>query len=84
MKANSRLKDPGIIMVVVLIIIAAIVLVWWPTDIYLMGVSLAGWLMFFSYFAWFAISAIYIAWIERIEKQSEDNITDEKNSKKIS
>lgn len=84
MKYKSRRSDPGIIMVAVLLIIAGGVLIWWPKDIYLMGISLAGWLMFFSYFAWFAISVIYVMWIERLEKKSDHNRSNEESIKKSS
>jgi membrane protein implicated in regulation of membrane protease activity len=65
------LKDPGIILTVVLIAVAAIVLIWWPTDTYIMGISLAGWLMFGTYFIWFLLSIIYVNWIERVEEEDE-------------
>ncbi|ALX48445.1 hypothetical protein [Lentibacillus amyloliquefaciens] len=65
MKSKSRLSDPGIILVTILLAISAIVLIWWPTDIYMMGISLAGWLMFFSYFVWFLLSIIYVIWMEK-------------------
>lgn len=68
---NSKLKDPGIILTVVLIAVAAIVLIWWPTDTYIMGISLAGWLMFGTYFIWFLLSIIYVNWIERVEEEDE-------------
>ncbi|MBP2079253.1 hypothetical protein [Oceanobacillus polygoni] len=68
MRSKSKLKDPGIILLVVFIFLAAIVLVWWPTDIYWMGISLAGWLMFFSYFVWFLLAVAYVYWIEKVEK----------------
>ncbi|SFD89000.1 hypothetical protein SAMN05216238_105158 [Lentibacillus persicus] len=65
MKSKSRWSDPGIILVAILLVISAIVLIWWPTDIYFMGITLAGWLMFFSYFVWFALSIIYVVWMEK-------------------
>lgn len=65
---KSKLLDPGIILLGVLLLVAGVVLVWWPKDTHLMGISLAGWLMFFSYFVWVAISVIYVVWIERKEK----------------
>jgi len=68
-QSKSKLKDPGIILVCVLILVAAIVLIWWPKDVYLMGISLAGWLMFATYFIWFAIGLIYIIWVEKLEKK---------------
>ncbi|HLS08370.1 hypothetical protein [Lentibacillus sp.] len=73
MKSRSRLSDPGIILVVVLIVISATVLIWWPTDIYLMGISLAGWLMFFSYFVWFLLAIIYVVWMEKKDKNAQNN-----------
>lgn len=72
MQKKSKWTDPGIIMTGVLILITAFVLVWWPKDIYVKGISLAGWLMFFSYFAWFAISVIYVMWIERIDRREKE------------
>ncbi|MUV37031.1 hypothetical protein JNUCC1_00837 [Lentibacillus sp. JNUCC-1] len=71
MRPKSKLSDPGIILVGVLLFVAGIVLVWWPTDIYFMGISLAGWLMFASYFIWFLIAVIYVLWIEKIDKEEE-------------
>lgn len=69
MDGKSKLKDPGIILLCVLILVASIILIWWPKDIYVMGISLAGWLMFASYFVWFAIAAIYVIWIEKLDKK---------------
>ncbi|RNF39081.1 hypothetical protein [Planococcus salinus] len=68
-QTKSKLKDPGIILVSVLLLVAAIVLIWWPTDSYWLGISMAGWAMFFTYFIWFALAVIYVIWIERLEKQ---------------
>ncbi|MFA1818795.1 hypothetical protein ACDX78_01110 [Virgibacillus oceani] len=68
---NPKLKDPGIILLVVLVAVSAIVLIWWPTDIYLMGISLAGWLMFSTYFIWFLLAVVYVLWIEKVEKEKE-------------
>lgn len=83
-RQTSKWRDPGIILVGVLILVAGTVLIWWPTDTYVMGVSLAGWLMFLSYFAWFAISVTYVVWIERIEAKMEHKIAeaDEQTQKK--
>ncbi len=47
---------------------AAVVLIWWPTDVYFMGISLAGWLMFSSYAVWFLLAVIYVVWTEKREK----------------
>lgn len=69
MRMNSKLKDPGIILLVVFIIYTAIVLIWWPTDVYLLGISLAGWLMFISYAVWFLLALAYVIWIEKHEKK---------------
>lgn len=68
---NPKLKDPGIILLAVLVAVSAIVLIWWPTDIYLMGISLAGWLMFTTYFIWFLLAVAYVVWIEKVEKEKE-------------
>lgn len=76
-KQTSKLLNPGIILTGVLLAVAAFVLIWWPADIYFIGISLAGWLMFFSAFVWFIISVIYIVWIERLEKQKLDNHNEE-------
>ncbi|MEI3599302.1 MULTISPECIES: hypothetical protein [unclassified Oceanobacillus] len=69
---NSKLKDPGIILLYVLVAVVAIVLIWWPTDIYLLGISLAGWLMFSTYLIWFLLAIIYVLWIERVQKENEN------------
>lgn len=79
---KSKWQDPGIILVGVLVLVAAIILIWWPTDIYVMGISLAGWLMFLSYFAWFAISVVYVIWIERLEAQQNQMIDAEEEEQK--
>ncbi len=71
MKSNSRIKDPGIILTIVLVFVSLFVLIWWPTDIYLMGISLAGWLMFSTYFNWFLLAAIYVLWIEKKDENNE-------------
>lgn len=73
MKYKSRLSDPGIILVAILLAVSAIVLIWWPTDVYLMGISLAGWLMFSTYFVWFLLSIIYVIWMEQKDKNAENN-----------
>lgn len=69
MRSKSKFSDPGIILVGVLILVSAVVLIWWPTDIYWLGISLAGWLMFFSYFIWFILAVAYVYWIEKKEKE---------------
>lgn len=75
-RKTPKWKDPGIISVGILVLVAGTVLIWWPTDTYVMGISLAGWLMFFSYFAWFAIAVVYVLWIEHLEaKQKEETLT---------
>lgn len=70
-RSSSKWKDPGIILVGVLILVAATVLIWWPTDTYVLGISLAGWLMFLSYFVWFGLAVAYVLWIEHLEKEHE-------------
>ncbi|MFD2759675.1 hypothetical protein [Lentibacillus juripiscarius] len=72
MQSKSRLLDPGIILVGVLLFCAAVVLIWWPTDVYFMGISLAGWLMFSSYAVWFLLAVIYVVWTEKREKAKND------------
>ncbi|TXL65875.1 hypothetical protein FHP05_07090 [Cerasibacillus terrae] len=79
---RSKWTDPGIFLVGVLILIAAGVLAWWPKDIYFLGISLAGWLMFLSYFAWFLISVVYVIWIEKIEQKKND-LEDNSNKKGV-
>jgi|GEM_PF-1297101 len=81
-RKTSKWQDPGIILVGVLILVAGTVLIWWPTDTYVMGISLAGWLMFFSYFAWFALSVTYVVWIERLEAKKEQSIEAEEQEQK--
>ncbi|MCP3027142.1 hypothetical protein [Halobacillus sp. A5] len=68
---KSKWKDPGIIMVIALVVISAIVWIWWPTEVYWMGISLAGWLMFFCFFVWLLLTFLYVIWIEKIEKQPD-------------
>lgn len=68
MTNRSKFKDPGLLMVAVLILYAALVWIWWPTDIYMAGISLVAWLMFFGLFIWFGLTVIYTLWIEKIEK----------------
>lgn len=57
-------------MTLIIIIYATLVFAWWPTDIFLAGISLVAWLMFFGLFLWFLITVVYVVWIERIEKSS--------------
>ena len=68
MAQRSKFKDPGLIMTVVIIIYSTFVWAWWPTDIYIAGISLVAWLMVFRQFIWFALTLIYVVWIERIER----------------
>lgn len=68
MTNRSKFKDPGLLMVAFLILYAALVWIWWPTDIYMAGISLVAWLMFFGLFIWFGLTVIYTLWIEKIEK----------------
>lgn len=68
MTNRSKFKDPGLLMVAVLILYAALVWIWWPADIYMAGISLVAWLMFFGLFIWFGLTVIYTLWIEKIEK----------------
>lgn len=79
----SKWKDPGIILVGVLVLVAGTVLIWWPTDTYVMGISLAGWLMFLSYFVWFGMAVAYVLWIERLEaKQMKEHDINEEERKR--
>ncbi len=73
MQAKSRWLDPGIILVAILLCCVAVVLIWWPTDTYFMGISLAGWLMFLSYIMWFILAVIYVVWIEKKERKENDD-----------
>lgn len=68
MAERSKFKDPGLIVVVILIVYSTIVFAWWPTDIYVGGVSLIALLMFAGLFIWFTLTVIYTLWIEKIEK----------------
>lgn len=70
MAQRSKFKDPGLFMTLIIIIYATLVFAWWPTDIFLAGISLVAWLMFFGLFLWFLITVVYVVWIERIEKSS--------------
>ncbi|SES64246.1 hypothetical protein SAMN05216389_101213 [Oceanobacillus limi] len=71
MASRSKFKDPGLILTVVLVLYAIFVFAWWPTDIYLAGISLVGWLMFIGLFFWFLLAIIYCLWIEKIEQGRE-------------
>ena len=70
MARRSKFKDPGLFMTLIIIIYSTVVFAWWPTDIYMAGISLVAWLMFFGLFVWFTITAAYVIWIEKIEKDS--------------
>ncbi|WP_020007107.1 hypothetical protein [Salinicoccus albus] len=72
MAKRSKLKDPGLLMVLILAVYSAFVFAWWPMEIYLAGISLVAWLMFFGLFIWFTLTVIYTVWIERIEKNESD------------
>ncbi|QKY68830.1 hypothetical protein [Lentibacillus sp. CBA3610] len=67
MASRSKFKDPGFILTVVLVIYAGFVFIWWPTDIYMLGISLVAWLMFIGLFFWFLLAVIYAVWIEKLE-----------------
>lgn len=66
---KKKWKDPGIIMVILLSLIALIVWIWWPTETFIAGISLAGWLMFVCFFIWLALTVTYVVWMEKLEKQ---------------
>lgn len=68
MAQRSKFKDPGLFATLIIIIYSAFVFVWWPMDIYVAGISLVAWLMFFGLFIWFILTVAYVVWIERIEK----------------
>jgi uncharacterized membrane protein (DUF485 family) len=69
MSKRSKFKDPGLLMVAVLVLYSAFVWVWWPTDIYMAGISLVAWLMLFGLLIWFVLTVIYTLWVENIEKR---------------
>ncbi|MFA1818788.1 hypothetical protein ACDX78_01075 [Virgibacillus oceani] len=71
MASRSKFKDPGLILTVLLVAYALLVFVWWPTDIYVAGISLVAWLMFIGLFYWYLLGVIYTVWIERIEKDNK-------------
>ncbi|WP_028781809.1 hypothetical protein [Thalassobacillus devorans] len=66
---RKKWKDPGIVMVIILSIISLIVWIWWPTDTFVGGISLAGWAMFVCFFIWLALTVAYVVWMERLEKK---------------
>jgi len=68
MAQRSKFKDPGLFAILIIIIYSAFVFGWWPVDIYVAGISLVAWLMFFGLFIWFILTVAYVVWIERIEK----------------
>lgn len=69
--SRSKFQDPGFILTIILVIYAAVVFIWWPTDIYMLGISLVAWLMFFGLLFWFLLAIIYTVWIERIESSHD-------------
>ncbi|MFS0671576.1 hypothetical protein [Ornithinibacillus sp. 179-J 7C1 HS] len=69
MASRSKFKDPGLILTIVLVLYASFVFIWWPTEIYVGGISLVGWLMFIGLFFWFLLAIIYCLWIEKLEKE---------------
>ncbi|ALX47269.1 hypothetical protein AOX59_00835 [Lentibacillus amyloliquefaciens] len=71
MASRSKFKDPGFILMIVMIAYAAFVFIWWPTDIYMLDISLVAWLMFFGLFFWFLLAIIYSLWIETIESSND-------------
>ncbi len=70
MASRSKFKDPGLILMIFLVLYAVLVFAWWPTDIYVFGISLVGWLMFAGLFYWFLLAIVYVVWIEKIEEGS--------------
>lgn len=71
MASRSKFQDPGFILMVVMVVYAACVFIWWPTDIYMLDISLVAWLMFFGLFFWFLLAIIYSVWIEKIESSGD-------------
>ncbi|WP_163970289.1 hypothetical protein [Oceanobacillus halotolerans] len=71
MSSRSKMKDPGLILTVVLVLYAGFVFVWWPTDVYYVGISLVAWLMFIGLFFWFLLAIVYSLWIERLDEQNK-------------
>lgn len=69
MSNKPKWKDPGIVLTIIMSLYAKVVFFWWPTDIYWLGVSLIGWLMFFGLFIWMVLGFIYVFWVEKLDKQ---------------
>ncbi|CDQ19370.1 hypothetical protein [Halobacillus karajensis] len=65
---RKRWKDPGVVMVITLSVIALFVWIWWPTETFVGGISLAGWAMFVCFFIWLFLTTVYVVWMERLEK----------------
>ena len=68
MTRRSKFRDPGLLATAVIVIYSAFVFGWWPTDIYVAGISLVAWLMLAGLAIWFALTVIYVFWVERIER----------------
>lgn len=68
MGQKSKLRNPGIFLTIVLVLYSVFVFAWWPKDIYWLGVTLVGWLMFLGLFLWFLLGVIYVIWIEKRDK----------------
>lgn len=71
MASRSKFQDPGLILTVLLVAYAAVVFIWWPAEIYWLGISLVAWLMLFGLLFWFLLAVVYCLWIEKIERENE-------------
>ncbi|EZH65558.1 hypothetical protein DH09_18235 [Bacillaceae bacterium JMAK1] len=69
-KKRSIFTDPGIILLMVMLALAAFIFIWWPTDIFVGGVSIVAWLLFGSHFILCGLCIIYVVWMEKLEKKS--------------
>lgn len=69
------MKDPGIILLIVLLAICAVVFIWWPTDIYVGGISMVAWLMMVAVPIWIVLTGIYVIWMERRDRDYRDDST---------
>lgn len=67
------MKDPGIILLIVLLAICAVVFIWWPTDIYVGGISMVAWLMMVAVPIWIVLTGIYVIWMERRDRDYRDD-----------
>ncbi|MCA0984263.1 hypothetical protein LCL89_09420 [Halobacillus yeomjeoni] len=76
---RKKWKDPGIIMVISLSIISLIFWIWWPTETFIAGISLAGWAMFACFFIWLGLTVTYVIWMEKLEKKEAEQAEETNN-----